>query len=237
MKSSPLTAPFGANLPALRAFLLDTVYPLGAVCRSCGRLSDGSPLCPDCSRRLRADGLLFRWESEEPEPGLTAYWMTPHTGVARTLVLRLKHRAEAWAADALADLILPLPAGFSFPAGTVVTWVAMPERRRRNRCVDHGRLLAEAVARRLGLPCRPLLVRRDTLHRNQVRLSRQQRQQNLKNAFLPLPGKKIDFPVLLVDDVLTTGTTVRRCAAALRSGGADQITVLTLTRATGNRGI
>ena len=57
MKSSPLTAPFGANLPAMRAFLLDTVYPLGAVCRSCGRLSDGSPLCPDCSRRLRADGV------------------------------------------------------------------------------------------------------------------------------------------------------------------------------------
>ena len=121
----------------------------------------------------------------------------------------------------------------SFPEGTVVTWVAMPENRRRDRMIDHGRLLAEAVSEELSLPCRPLLVRRKTHDRNQARLGREARQKNLRAAFLP--AAEMDFPVLLVDDVLTTGTTARRCAEALRAGGAPSVTVLAMTRAMGGR--
>lgn len=228
----PMYAPFGANWPAIRSFLLDLVYPEGAVCRACGKLSHGEILCPSCRSALQNDGSLLRWESEELDPGLTAYYLTPHTGVARDLVLRLKHRAEACAARPLADLLLPMPKDFSFPPDTVVTWVTMPENRRRERMIDHGRMLAEAAARQLGLPCRQLLIRRETRQKNQASLGRDARQENLKNAFLPL--EKITFPVLLVDDVLTTGTTARRCAEALRAGGAEQVTVLTFTRATGH---
>ena len=176
---------------------------------------------------------MFRWEKEDLGGGLTAWWMTPHTGIARTLVLRLKHRAEACIAKELTALLQPLPRDFSFPEGTVVTWVAMPENRRRDRMIDHGRLLAEAVSEELSLPCRPLLVRRKTHDRNQARLGREARQKNLRSAFLP--AVQMDFPVLLVDDVLTTGTTARRCAEALLSGGASSVTVLTMTRAMGGR--
>ena len=230
MTRHPMFAPFGANWPAIRSFLLDLVYPEGAVCRACGKISDGEILCPSCRAALRSDGSLFRWETEELAPDLTAYYLTPHTGVARSLVLRLKHQAEACAARPLADLLLPLPKDFSFPPDTVVTWVSMPENRRRDRMIDHGRLLAEAAAAQLGLPCRQLLLRRETRHKNQASLNREAREENLRNAFLPL--EEITFPVLLVDDVLTTGTTARRCAEALRAGGAEQVTVLTYTRAT-----
>lgn len=229
MNRHPMFAPFGANWPAIRSFLLDLVYPEGAVCRACGKISDGEVLCPSCRTALRSDGSLFRWETEELDPDLTAYFLTPHTGIARTLVLRLKHQAEACAARPLADLLLPLPKGFAFSPDTVVTWVSMPENRRRERMIDHGRILAEAAAKQLNLPCRKLLFRRQTRQKNQASLSREARQKNLRNAFEPM--EEITFPVLLVDDVLTTGTTARRCAEALRAGGAEQITVLTFTRA------
>ena len=229
MNRHPMYAPFGATWPAIRSFLLDLVYPEGAVCRACGKTSDGEVLCPSCRTALSSTGSLFRWETEALDPDLTAYYLTPHTGIARTLVLRLKHQAEACAARPLADLLLPLPKDFSFSPDTVVTWVSMPESRRRERMIDHGRTLAEAAAARLGLPCRQLLARRETRHKNQASLNRIDREKNLENAFLPM--EEISFPVLLVDDVLTTGTTARRCAEALRAGGAEQVTVLTFTRA------
>jgi ComF family protein len=220
-------------LPALRGFLLDTVYPESAVCRACGRVSRGGVLCPDCASRLRADGTLFAWDREDLEEDLHAYSLRPHTGVARSLVIRLKHQAEKCLAEELAQILLPLPPYVSFSPDTVVTWVPMPESRRRNRGIDHGRALAEAAARQLNLPCRPLLSRRETRQKTQASLGQQARAANLKDAFFP--RENISFPVLLVDDVLTTGTTARRCAAALRSAGAVQITVLTFTRAVSGR--
>ena len=134
---------------------------------------------------------------------------------------------EARAARILAGLLLPLPEDVSFPPDTVVTWVTMPESRRRERAVDHGRLLAEAFAEKLSLPCRQLLLRRDRREKRQVGLGEKERAANLAGAFRP--KEKITFPVLIVDDVRTTGTTLCRCAEALRSGGADYIAGLTVT--------
>ena len=228
-KPFSMYAPFGANWPAVRSRIQEFIWPENAICRCCGRISDDGVLCSECRANLLNNGTLFRWNSEEIGPGLTAYTLTPHTGVARQLVLRLKHHAEACAAQSLAELMLPLPVGFSLPDRTVITWVTMPERRRRDRFIDNGRLLAEAVAKQLDLPCRQLLLRQETGEKNQASLNREAREKSLKKAFLP--AEKIDFPVLLVDDVLTTGTTVRRCAEALWAGGAESVTVLTFTRA------
>ena len=108
----------------------------------------------------------------------------------------------------------------------------MPESRRRERCIDHGKALAEAAAARLGLPCRPLLLRLETRDRPQATLGQKARKANLSQAFVP--AEKISFPVLLVDDVLTTGTTARRCTEALRAGGAVKVTLLAFTRALGH---
>ena len=223
---------FFAFLPRVRQFLLGTVFPERAVCRTCGRITDGGVLCKDCRSRLQSDGMTMAWDREELEPGLDAYVLRPHTGVARQLVLRLKHSAEKCLAEELADLLLPVPSHISFPPDTVVTWVPMPESRRRERCIDHGKTLAEAVAARLDLPCRPLLLRLNTRDKPQATLGQKAREANLSQAFAP--AESICSPVLLVDDVLTTGTTARRCAEALRTGGAREVTLLAFTRALGH---
>ena len=106
---------FFTFLPRVREFLLDTVFPERAVCRACGRISGGGVLCRECEDCLRSDGFSIAWDREELEPGLDAYVLRPHTGVARQLVLRLKHSAEKCVADELADLILPVPDHISFP--------------------------------------------------------------------------------------------------------------------------
>ncbi len=208
--------------------LRETVYPEGAVCRGCGKISDGEYLCPGCRQDLQYGEMLESWERRDLG-NAEAWSMRPHRGLARKLVLRLKHDAEARAARELAGLLAFRPEIFPVPEpGTVVTWVPGPKRRIRERSVDHGRLLAQAVADELGLECRQLLERKGN-SRPQARLSREQRERNLQKAFAAV--EEIRGPVLLVDDVLTTGTTARRCIQALRKAGAEEIRVLTATHA------
>lgn len=204
----------------------EVLYPEGAVCLACGKISDGESLCPACRKKLMETDLLESWEIRDLG-GVSSWSMRPHRGLARTLVLRLKHGAESRAAEALATLYRDRPPIFpDLPKNMVVTWVPSPKIRIRERCVDHGQVLARAIAKEAGLPCEELLRRRGN-DRPQAQLRRMQREKNLQNAFEPACA--IETPVLLVDDVMTTGTTARRCIAALREGGAKEIIVLTAT--------
>ena len=149
----------------------DVLFPEGAFCCACGRVTDGGGLCAACRESLLHDGFFFAWSRSDPAPDFPAWSLRPHEGVPRELIIRLKYGAEARAAKLLAELLLPLPIDVSFPPDTVVTWVTMPESRRRERAIDHGRLLAETFAEKLELPCRQLLARRDKREKRQVTLS------------------------------------------------------------------
>ena len=210
----------------IRQTLLQILYPEGAICLGCGKVSDGECLCPACRQELENGEMADSWNLRDLH-GIPAWSIRPHRGLARKLVLRLKYGAEARAAAELTGLLRQRPAVFpEFSRDTVVTWVPMPERRRRERCIDHGRMLAEGTARELGLPCRKLLLRKGN-SRPQAGLNMKRRQRNLGKAYFPT--ERISFPVLLVDDVLTTGTTAQRCIEALRTAGAEEMTVLTMT--------
>ena len=205
----------------------DVLWPEGALCCACGRITDGGGLCAACRESLLHDGLFLAWDRVDPAPDLPSWSLRPHDGVPRELILKLKYHAEARAAWLLSEMLLPLPEDVSFPPDTVVTWVTMPESRRRERCIDHGRMLAETFAGKLSLPCRQLLARRDRREKRQASLGAEQRLANLEGAFRPL--ENITFPVLIIDDVRTTGTTLCRCADALRAGGAPRVYAITVT--------
>lgn len=137
-----------------------------------------------------------------------------YEGPARPLVARIKYRNQrqvvGWLADGLAVLLIDTPID-------IVTWAPTTDEHRRRRGFDHGEVLARAVGRRLHRPSRRLLRRvegppqtgRDARHRRHA-----------PPAFTvtrALPGHT---RVLVVDDVVTTGATLRSATAALRSAGA-----------------
>ena len=93
--------------------------------------------------------------------------------------------------------------------------------------------LADAVARRSGVPCDPFLLARVKATAPQVGLTKARRGENLQGAFrVPaeakprLKGRR----VLLVDDVLTTGATANAASRALLRGGAAAVDVLPFAR-------
>ena len=224
-------------------WLLSAVYPRRTICLLCAGLSRGESLCEACQERLVGaqltgtlcpvcghplEGTACRFCHGKSPCRMRSVWR--HEDAALILVHRLKYQAVADCALPLARGMADMAQTMNLPPDTVVTWVTMPRKRLRERGVDHGRVLAEATARLLGLPCQRLLIRRGEGH-TQHGLNREERLKNLMDAFFC--EEKLTRPVLLVDDVMTTSATARSCAKCLRAAGAPEVVVITATQAGG----
>jgi predicted amidophosphoribosyltransferase len=154
-----------------------------------------------------------------------------YEGITRELVARVKYRNERAAIDWLvAPIVAALGASLGPACGVVVTWAPTTDARRRARGFDHARLLAAAIARPLGLGVRPLLRRLDaTPQTGRDRAAR-------RVGPRMVARRSIDGPVLLVDDVITTGSTLTVAARALRAAGASCVIGACVARAGGARG-
>ncbi|ADZ68899.1 ComF family protein [Polymorphum gilvum] len=163
-----------------------------------------------------------------------------YKGPARDLVLTLKFggRRETagamgrWMAFAGHELIEP---------GTLLVPVPLHRVRLWQRRFNQAALLADAVARQSGADAGLLVLERVRRTRQQVGLDARERQKNVRGAFRLRAGAEAQVagrPVVLVDDVLTTGSTVTACARVLKAAGAAGVDVLTFAVAdpvTGDR--
>ena len=217
----------------------EALWPRRVICLCCGRPAHGGDLCEACEAALaalRVPGPVCRACGHPLEEGRCAFcdgkgnvtlrsaWV--YRDEARHLVHALKFSGVAEAAQVLAEGMADAARALALPPETVITWPTMPAARRRERGIDHGALLARAVGERLGLPARQLLARSERIARDtQAESSRAERLTRLDGAFsCPEP---VRGPVLLVDDVTTTGATAMTCAACLLEAGASSVTVVT----------
>lgn len=133
----------------------------------------------------------------------------------------LKYQRIARVADALAALLADVVAanGWEFDA---VCPVPLHPNRIRSRGFNQAALLASAAGRRLDRPVFDAAERvRDTA--TQTDLSASERHTNVAGAFVGRIDLAHDIRFLLIDDVLTTGSTISACAAALRDAGASHV--------------
>jgi predicted amidophosphoribosyltransferase len=158
-----------------------------------------------------------------PAERVIAVW--DYAGAPRSLVLDLKLRGRRESAAPLIDGLCACALRVGVLADAV-TWVPGGRSGVRSRGFDHAEILARGVASRLGLPAARLLGGRR--RRDQTGLGAAERRNNLRDAFIarPCAGRW-----LLVDDVITTGTSARACARALRTAGAAGVEVLVPCRA------
>lgn len=108
--------------------------------------------------------------------------------------------------------------------------VPLHPRRRRARGYNQSDLLAGEFRRRLRLGAPPGRVARLRDTPPQVGLDRLRRQANVEGAFVWRGQLLSGQPVVLVDDVTTTGATLEACAAALRAGGSGPVLGFTVAR-------
>jgi predicted amidophosphoribosyltransferase len=234
--------PAGMANSLVRALTALVVPPLCVACRE-PELS-GSPVCPGCeallvalpAERCRRCGAPVGRECQrcgECRGRALAFegaWAPfAYEGTTRDLVAALKSRG-ALSAAAFMGAAAAAGAPPSLLEGTLVPVPAHPLRRRRHG-FNHAAELARAVGRRAGLPVLDAL-RREGPTRPQVGLERGARLANARRSVTvrTLPAGAIEGPMLLVDDVYTTGATLDACARALLAAGAARVAALTFAR-------
>jgi ComF family protein len=157
-----------------------------------------------------------------------------YDGLLRDVILRLKHLSG----DGLAELVSELWAEHAEAAlrdlrADVVVPVPLHWRRRWQRGYNQSLALARGLAARLRLPCRPAWLRRVRHTPQQTQQSPSARRDNVRGAFRAGTKLAAGQTILLVDDVMTTGSTANEAAAALRTACAARVVVAVLARAQG----
>ena len=213
---------------------LDLALP--PACAGCGL--EGDLFCAGCRPALEAHldrpgGVAIGLPAEIPRPLLQLEWCSPFTGPVRAALHALKYAGEQRLAEPLGRAIATRwrHAG---AGGDLIVPVPIHAGRARERGFDQAVLLAVVAARELGLPCARILERTWATTR-QFDLDRGSRAGNVAGAFELIGGARNDAPlrgrwVILVDDVVTTGSSLVACTGPLLKAGAIGVSALTVAR-------
>jgi ComF family protein len=148
-----------------------------------------------------------------------------------TAIRRFKFSHRADLARPLARLLpWPFDEGGLAAAHQAVVPVPLHYVRLVERGFNPAGLLGHALARRVGAAFSPELLQRQRDTAQQSRLPARERRANVADAFRA-PGTARGRQVVLVDDVVTTGSTLDACCHALYAAGVDHVTVLALAAA------
>lgn len=231
--------------------LLDQLYP--PACLHCDApVAAADALCAGCFAQLRpitaplcprlgipfevslGPDALSAEAIADPPPFDRARSAVLYNAVARKLVSRLKYGDRPELAGFCARLMLP--AGREFWAdGPVLLPVPLYRWRQFLRRYNQSAELARALAALAGLSVDPLLVSRKRATRQQVGLTAEARARNVAGAFVAHPdilARLKGRRVVIVDDVITTGSTVKAVTRALQRAGVERIDVLSFARVT-----
>lgn len=210
----------GPGLPErIREGILDLLYPR-LTCPVCGCFGEG--LCPECGSRLR------KTQTPEAESGADecriGASLYHHDEVTTKLINRYKLKSGF---NALHVMERSLTEDYRtyIASFDMVTFAPSSRASLKRLGFDHGFLLAKAVSRRSGVPLRPLFSPPEM---EQKQLDREERKENVRTiTFLECVVVKGKVPavkgkrVLIVDDVLTTGSTVDFCSELIRREGGE----------------
>jgi len=213
-----ITAPKGAVLhPECRKKVNVIEEPS---CQKCGRplSSEEQEYCMMCE--CQPDRGWDRGTSLFPYHGTMGHTLRlvkkdGRTEFVRFFAKQIKESRTAFFKQVAPECIVPVP---------------LHPSKQRVRGFNQAELLAEALEAETGIPMRKLLIKHKKT-KDQKSLSKNQRIRNVKAAYAvdeEVMGKQIPRSVLLLDDVITTGSTLSACAEALKAKGVEKVAFLSI---------
>ncbi|MBI5197416.1 MAG: ComF family protein [Nitrospirae bacterium] len=195
----------------------------GPCCPCCGR-----PFASESALRHSPDHLCGRCRKRRPHyDRVFSGW--EYEGAMREMIHRFKYRKRLLLGKKLSrHFIQGLNA---LPPADGILPVPLHSKRLREREFNQSLVMARVIAKAHRIPLFPDLLIRVRPTPPQVELSHAERIRNMKRAFEIKRGADVrNKQFILVDDVLTSGSTVNECARVLKKAGAEKVYVVTLAR-------
>lgn len=187
------------------------------ICQICGDSLDNSQaiICQRCQGEEIAFSAVRSW----------AYYQDP----LLSAIHQLKYKRNIGLGRVLAGPLTALLKEYRWAVETVLP-VPLDPIRQRQRGYNQAALLARPISWECGLAYLPASLQRVKETRQQVGLTREQRAANMNGAFLADESLVRGRSILVIDDVITTGSTLNECAKSLMNAGAKAVYGLTLAR-------
>jgi competence protein ComFC len=219
--------------------MLDDILSIIAPHHCCGCDTAGSLMCGNCKYNITSELKVVcivcnrptasTWLCENCKmPYEKAFVVGDRNGALQRLIGLYKFERAKSAYKPLGDLLLSiLP---EMPASTVIVPIPTTNSRIRERGYDHMYLIARYIAQARGHKCQKLILRKTNTKQRHSNATK--RDSQAKNAFYVQNKIDTDTPYLIIDDVKTTGATIKYASQALRDAGAKHVWVAVIAKQT-----
>ena len=191
------------------------------ICLGCGK--EGKYICEKCELFLSEAPSLF-WQGGLEE--LASCW--EYEGLIKDIILKIKYYGAFDAINELVEIAFKIRKPY-LPEDTVITFVPLFKKKENQRGFNQAEIIARKVGEMTGSKVLPLLEKiKDTP--SQTKLDKTERLANVKDSFRRKEGGSRCDNVLLVDDVWTSGATIKECARVLKKSEVKRVFGFTLAR-------
>jgi competence protein ComFC len=221
--------------------LLDVLFPPS--CAGCGSWGErycptcfektnliSNPICQICGDPLQHADDVICDRCRDQEVAFTAIrsWAA-FVEPLQTAIHKLKYRQDRGLGEVLAEPLVDLLKKYHWEINLIIP-VPLDVIRQKERGYNQAALLARPISWKTGIPYTSQALLRKKITRQQVGLSVSERAENMAGAFSANEMRVSEKNVLVIDDVITTGSTINACAHALINSGARKVFGITLAR-------
>lgn len=224
--------------------LLDFVLPRACAVCGCRLAITEEVICTSCNMHLPRTyynkdmfenelAKLF-WGQIPIERAVAMIYYEPHSPVSR-IVYSLKYQGHPEIGDFIGRfMVAELSSSTFFEGIDIIVPVPLSKDRQRIRGYNQSEEIARGVSELTGIPLVCNIVKRTIFNDSQTQKHRWQRTENVEGVFSLCPHADIDGKhILIVDDVVTTGSTIISCAKEIKKGGTVKFSVLSFGFAKG----
>jgi ComF family protein len=227
------------NLSNFFGGILNFVLPPVCVCCDSPLPADARFVCPDCISRLKAVDKNYNIFQDRVHKvnfkgsAFSLYWFVEGSEIQNILhalkYSRMKSIGKVFGKKIGEEILSRFPGTYDYAVP-----VPLHKSKQRERTYNQSDYICRGISEALGITPLEKCLKRTRFTKTQTKLSLSEREENVKNAFVLNPKYSDAIKnknIILVDDVITTGSTILECARVLKENGCSEVTVCSIALA------